>query len=199
MDEQTKQSIIRLIHREVIPAIGCTEPIAVALACAKAAEVLGDRPERVEVYLSANILKNAMGVGIPGADEVGLEMAAAMGIVGGKSEAVLEVLSGISDEQIRAAKIFARESVITALKRTDKKLYIEVVLEKKDDSVTVIVEDSHTNITRILHGETVLYDRSHCDEIQEAECDTGELTVDSIYDFVCSVDVRKLQWLLPPA
>ena len=66
MDTIIKTQIIDLIHREVIPAIGCTEPIAVALAAAKAAEVLGRKPEKIEVYLSANILKNAMGVGIPG-------------------------------------------------------------------------------------------------------------------------------------
>lgn len=72
MDTIIKTQIIDLIHREVIPAIGCTEPIAVALAAAKAAEVLGRKPEKIEVYLSANILKNAMGVGIPGTGMVGL-------------------------------------------------------------------------------------------------------------------------------
>ena len=66
MDNITKSQIISLIHQEVIPAIGCTEPVAVALAAAKAAEVLGERPEKIDVLLSANILKNAMGVGIPG-------------------------------------------------------------------------------------------------------------------------------------
>ena len=75
MDNTTKSQIISLIHQEVIPAIGCTEPVAVALAAAKAAEVLGHRPEKIEVLLSANILKNAMGVGIPGTGMVGLPIA----------------------------------------------------------------------------------------------------------------------------
>lgn len=72
MDKTTQTQIIKLIHQEVIPAIGCTEPVAVALAAAKAAEVLGCKPEKTEVFLSANILKNAMGVGIPGTGMVGL-------------------------------------------------------------------------------------------------------------------------------
>ena len=85
MNQSIKKQIIALIHREVIPAIGCTEPIAVALASAKAAEVLGGKPERVEVYLSANILKNAMGVGIPGTGMVGLPIAIALGSLIGRS------------------------------------------------------------------------------------------------------------------
>ena len=86
MTESERRQIIELIKREVIPAIGCTEPIAVALCVAKAAETLGMRPEKIEVLLSANILKNAMGVGIPGTGMVGLPIAVALGALIGKSE-----------------------------------------------------------------------------------------------------------------
>ena len=86
MIESERKQIIGLIKREVVPAIGCTEPIAVALCVAKAAETLGVQPEKVEVLLSANILKNAMGVGIPGTDMVGLPIAIALGALIGKSE-----------------------------------------------------------------------------------------------------------------
>ena len=96
MDTIIKTQIIDLIHREVIPAIGCTEPIAVALAAAKAAEVLGRKPEKIEVYLSANILKNAMGVGIPGTGMVGLPIAIALGSIIGKSA---KTLSGAVSEE----------------------------------------------------------------------------------------------------
>jgi len=98
MDTIIKTQIIDLIHREVIPAIGCTEPIAVALAAAKAAEVLGRKPEKIEVYLSANILKNAMGVGIPGTGMVGLPIAIALGSIIGKSAYGLEVLKDLTSE-----------------------------------------------------------------------------------------------------
>ena len=82
MNETTKKQILQLIHQEVIPAIGCTEPIAVSLAASKSAELLGQKPESIEVYLSANILKNAMGVGIPGTGMVGLPIAIALGCLG---------------------------------------------------------------------------------------------------------------------
>ena len=101
MDTIIKTQIIDLIHREVIPAIGCTEPIAVALAAAKAAEVLGRKPEKIEVYLSANILKNAMGVGIPGTGMVGLPIAIALGSIIGKSAYGLEVLKDLTPEGLK--------------------------------------------------------------------------------------------------
>lgn len=191
----TDKQILHILKQELAPAVGCTEPVAVAYAAAKAKSILGKMPECAEIYVSRNILKNAMGVGIPGTDEVGLEIAAAMGIIGGKSEAVLEVLKDISDGQIRQAKIFAGDHISTFLKHTDKKLYIEVLLKASDDSATVVIEDSHTNISRILHGDMVVYEHSHCNEIQEADCDAGELTVNSIYQFVCNVDIRELECL----
>ena len=85
MTESERRQIIELIKKEVIPAIGCTEPIAVALCVAKAAETLGAKPEKIEVLLSANILKNAMGVGIPGTGMVGLPIAVALGALIGRS------------------------------------------------------------------------------------------------------------------
>lgn len=104
MDNITKSQIISLIHQEVIPAIGCTEPVAVALAAAKAAEVLGERPEKIDVLLSANILKNAMGVGIPGTGMVGLPIAIALGTLIGKSSYELEVLRDITPEAFTGRK-----------------------------------------------------------------------------------------------
>ena len=102
MNDTTKKQILKLIHQEVIPAIGCTEPIAVALAAAKAAELLGAKPEKIEVYLSANILKNAMGVGIPGTGMVGLPIAIAFGVLIGKSSYELEVLKDVTPEALDA-------------------------------------------------------------------------------------------------
>ena len=90
ISKSEREQIISLIKREVVPAIGCTEPIAVALCVAKATEVLGTRPEKVSVLLSANILKNAMGVGIPGTGMIGLPIAIALGAIVGKSEYQLE-------------------------------------------------------------------------------------------------------------
>ena len=115
MEKAIKKQIIDLIHHEVIPAIGCTEPIAVALAVAKASELLGSEPEQIEVFLSANILKNAMGVGIPGTGMVGLPIAIALGAIIGKSAYGLEVLKEITPEALEKGKALIK-------KKTDGKL-----------------------------------------------------------------------------
>ena len=112
MTESERRQIIELIKKEVIPAIGCTEPIAVALCVAKAAETLGAKPEKVEVLLSANILKNAMGVGIPGTGMVGLPIAVALGALIGKSDYQLEVLRDCTPEAVEQGKQFIAEKRI---------------------------------------------------------------------------------------
>ena len=133
MNDTTKNQILKLIHQEVIPAIGCTEPIAVALAAAKAAELLGTKPEKIDVYLSANILKNAMGVGIPGTGMVGLPIAIALGVLIGKSSYELEVLKDVTPEALEAGKQLIHDQVIhIALKENVDKHYIEVVCQAGD-------------------------------------------------------------------
>ena len=112
MIESERKQIIDLIRKEVIPAIGCTEPIAVALCVAKAAETLNMKPEKIEVLLSANILKNAMGVGIPGTDMVGLPIAVALGALIGKSEYQLEVLRDCRPEAVEEGKQFIEKKIL---------------------------------------------------------------------------------------
>ena len=131
INDAERQQIIALVKREVVPAIGCTEPIAVALCVAKAAETLGVKPEKISVWLSANILKNAMGVGIPGTGMIGLPIAIALGALIGKSEYQLEVLKDSVPEAVEAGKRFIDEKRISiALKpNIDEKLYIEVCCE----------------------------------------------------------------------
>lgn len=108
--ETERKRIIDLIHQEVVPAIGCTEPIAVALCVAKATETLGVKPEKINVLLSANILKNAMGVGIPGTGMIGLPIAIALGALIGKSEYQLEVLKDSTPDVVEEGKRFIEES-----------------------------------------------------------------------------------------
>ena len=100
IDKKTRERIIALVIKEVVPAIGCTEPVCVALCTARATELLGCRPEHIEVLLSANILKNAMGVGIPGTGMIGLPIAIALGALIGKSEYQLEVLKDLTPEAL---------------------------------------------------------------------------------------------------
>ena len=100
LDKEIREQIVALIHQEVVPAVGCTEPMAVALCVARATEDLGCRPEKIRVWLSANMLKNAMGVGIPGTGMIGLPIAVAMGAIVGKSEYQLEVIKDLTPETL---------------------------------------------------------------------------------------------------
>lgn len=191
----TEEQILRILKSELAPAVGCTEPVAIAYAAARAGTVLGGLPDEMSVYVSRNILKNAMGVGIPGTDEIGLEMAAAMGLIGGDAEAILEVLHKVTSEQVILARAYAREHVRVILKETAKKLYIEVVLEKDDEEASVVIEDSHTNITQIRRGTDILYEQSGCKELSDVKSLDEQLSIEEIYHFVCEADVRKLHFL----
>ena len=201
MDEQTKQSIIRLIHREVIPAIGCTEPIAVALACAKAAEVLGDRPERVEVYLSANILKNAMGVGIPGTGMVGLPIAIALGSLIGRSAYGLEVLKDLDPEGLAAGKAMVeRKCISIALKEQVDKLYIEVVSHRGDEESRVVISHAHTHFSYIARNGEVLYNEESGASHEELEADEEiALNFGLVYDFAMQMPLEEIRFILETA
>ena len=110
VNKELRERIIALLHQEVVPAIGCTEPMSVALCTARATEKLGCRPERIEALLSANILKNAMGVGIPGTGMIGLPIAIALGALIGKSAYQLEVLKDLTPEALEEGK-HLREAV----------------------------------------------------------------------------------------
>lgn len=190
-----EERYIAILKREIMPALGCTEPIAIAYASAKARTVLGKMPDMVSIKVSSNILKNAMGVGIPGTQMVGLEIAAALGIIGGDSDAILEVLHRITESDIQKAKEYVQEHVKVSLKDTDKKLYIEVEVYTAEDSAEVIIEDSHTNITRIQHGAFTIYEKKHCLDIGEKNTQKTSISIDGIYDFISHVDVKQLDFL----
>ena len=128
LPEKDRKAIVALIKREVVPAIGCTEPVAVALCTSRASELLDGEPETVNVLLSANILKNAMGVGIPGTGMTGLPIAVALGALAGNSGYGLEVLKDITQEDVERAKAFIedRRVKISLKEGISEKLYVEV-------------------------------------------------------------------------
>ena len=150
-DKTTRERIIALINKEVVPAIGCTEPMAVALCTAKATETLGRRPEKITALLSANILKNAMGVGIPGTGMVGLPIAVALGALIGKSDYQLEVLKDCTPEAVELGKQFIAEKRIgISLKENiTEKLYIEVVCTAAGQSAKAVIAGGHTTFIYI--------------------------------------------------
>ena len=171
MTESERRQIIELIKKEVIPAIGCTEPIAVALCVAKAAETLGAKPEKIEVLLSANILKNAMGVGIPGTGMVGLPIAVALGALIGKSDYQLEVLRDCTSEAVEQGKLFIAEKRICISLKEDitEKLYIEVNCKTGDKTAKAIIAGGHTTFIYIAKDEQMLLDNQQTASEEEEE------------------------------
>ena len=126
---------------------------------------------------------------------VGLEIAAALGVIGGDSEAILEVLHKITKADIQNAKDYVKDHVKVSLKDTEKKLYIEVEVRTSDDSAQVIIEDSHTNITRIQHGAFTIFEKSHCRDIGETGHGNSSISVEEIYHFIENVNAEKLGFL----
>lgn len=201
MDKLTQTQIIKLIHQEVIPAIGCTEPVAVALAAAKAAEVLGCRPEKIEVLLSANILKNAMGVGIPGTGMVGLPIAITLGTLIGKSVYGLEVLRDITPEALQAGKAMIEDKLIhITLKENVDKLYIEIICTAGEETSRVIICHEHTHIIYVEKNGKVLTDERkelHCDAICPE--DELKLSFSTVYEFAMEMPVDEIRFILETA
>ena len=200
INDAEKQQIIALVKREVVPAIGCTEPIAVALCVAKAAETLGVKPEKVSVWLSANILKNAMGVGIPGTGMIGLPIAIALGALIGKSEYQLEVLKDSVPEAVEAGKRFIDEKRISiALKpNIDEKLYIEVCCEAGSDRSTAIIAGGHTSFVYVSHNGDVLLDKQTA-SAEEEENTVPDLTLRKVYDFAMTAPLDEIRFILDTA
>lgn len=202
MNKTIQTQIIKLIHQEVIPAIGCTEPVAVALAAAKAAEILGCRPEKTAVFLSANILKNAMGVGIPGTGMVGLPIAIALGTLIGKSAYGLEVLRDLTPEALTAGKRMIDDKRIhIALKENVDKLYIEVVCSAGNETSRVIICHEHTNIVYVEKNGSVLTDLrkegAACDA--SAEEDALKLSFSTVYEFAMEMPLDEIRFILETA
>lgn len=205
--------IIELIKKEVKPALGCTEPIAVALAAAKAAEILTDRCPccgtawressgfNVAVEVSGNILKNGMGVGIPGTGMVGLHIAAALGAVCGKSEYGLEVLHDLCGSSVERAKELVNSGLVKVMHtETGHKLYVKVTISAGEGhSASAVIEDDHDNIVETCFDGTVL----QCSQAQQQDNTADhrgtldyKLTLKEIYDFASAVDFKDISFIL---
>ena len=210
MTPSERTSIIALIKQEVIPAIGCTEPIAVALCVAKATEILGCKPHRIEAHLSANILKNAMGVGIPGTGMIGLPIAIALGALIGKSEYGLEVLKECTPDAVEAGKrMIADEAISIKLKEgITEKLYIEITASATTtaasctttasscpQSATAIIAGGHTNFIYLSHNGEVLLD-APLKSTAEQNGNKTALTLKKVYDFATTAPLEEIEFIL---
>lgn len=192
-----RKAIIALIKREVVPAIGCTEPVAVALCVARAKELLGVLPEKLSVRLSANILKNAMGVGIPGTGMIGLPIAVALGAIVGRSEYGLEVLKDADAAAVAEGRKYIDEKRINIDLKSgiSEKLYIEVQASAAGNDVEVVIAGGHTNFVFERVGEKVLLDNRRGDSSEESSDDVA-LTLRKVFDFAMESPLDEIEFIL---
>jgi len=177
-----------------VPAIGCTEPMCVALCTARATELLGCRPEKITAYLSANILKNAMGVGIPGTGMIGLPIAIALGALIGKSQYRLEVLKDLTPESLELGKSFLAENRIEILLKEHicEKLYVEITATAGDRSETAIIAGSHT---RFVQAEMQFVQLDTSDEMMATASEDFPLNLRLVYDFATTAPLDEIRFI----
>ena len=197
IEKTERERIIRLVKQQVVPAMGCTEPICVSLCVARAAEVLGERPVAVSVFLSANILKNAMGVGIPGTGMVGLPIAIALGVVAGKSAYGLEVLKDVMPTDVEQGKqyIAERRVKISLKEGISEKLYVEAIVESESGHrATAVIAGQHTHFVYVEKDGKVLLD-NRMPQGEEAGEDECELNLRKVYDFSVEAPLEEIEFI----
>ncbi|MFF2754524.1 serine dehydratase subunit alpha family protein [Psychrobacillus sp. NPDC058041] len=189
-----KNKILSILEKELVVALGCTEPVAIALAAATAKKHASGEIQEVVVKASGNIIKNAKSVGIPGMTGKGLDFSAAIGAVAGNPNSGLEVLTGLTADDERVAfKLIEEGKVKASQAETPKRLYIEVIVQTDKQNARVIISDNHSNITLIeVDGEPIYRGGCENSSVQSVKGDFDKLTVDEIYEWVLQVDVNEL-------
>lgn len=196
MESNLRQQIIALVKSEVVPAVGCTEPIAVALCVAKATETLGRLPEKITAYLSANILKNAMGVGIPGTGMIGLPIAIALGASVGKSEYELEVLKDVTPEAVEAGKKYIAEKRINVQLKADApdKLYIEIHAESGCDKAVAVISGGHKDFVKVQKNDSMILEKEMTSASESVSNDDW-LTLEKVYEFATTAPLDEIEFI----
>lgn len=199
--ENTRKEIIDLVKREVVPAIGCTEPVAVALCVAKATELLGKLPEHLKVRLSSNVLKNAMGVGIPGTGMIGLPIACALGAIVGKSEYGLEVLRDVCPEAVEKGRKYINEGRIDIKldENAPCNLHIDVTASAGDETAHAVISRSHTNFILLSQGEKIVFAEEASPEDTTVSASADEdirLNMRMVYDFATTAPLEEIEFIM---
>ena len=200
LSKELRDSITSLINREVVPAIGCTEPVAVALCVAKATETLGTTPDEINLALSGNIIKNAMGVGIPGTGMIGLPIAVALGALVGRSEYGLEVLRDVNDEAVERGRKYIDEGRVnvTCAKDAPSNLHIDVTVTAGHHTARAIISRAHSNFVRIdKDGETIFAEAPQADNsATDNSANDVALNLAMVYEYATETPVDELRFIL---
>ncbi|MCI2061376.1 MAG: L-serine ammonia-lyase, iron-sulfur-dependent, subunit alpha [Eubacteriaceae bacterium] len=191
-------AFVSILNEELVPAMGCTEPISLAFVAAKAREVLGCLPDSVEVGGSGSIIKNVKSVIVPHTGGMkGMEAAAAIGIVAGKSDRELEVIADVSEEQIKEMRDFLDTVPIKVYHQNSGLVFDIVVKVSKGDSYAVVrAANNHTNIVHIERDGEVLLDRDPMAEGSEQQTDRSLLSMKDIWEFINDVDLDDIRTVL---
>ena len=203
MDSILYENYLNILKQELVPALGCTEPIAIAYTAAKARQILGEFPDSVEMELSGNIIKNVKGVTVPNSGGMkGVEAAAVLGITGGDPSQALEVLEHVTDREIDEAEKLLKAGFCDCVLKDDvANLYIEAyaVCKKTEKSeALVVIEDEHTNITHIEKDGQVLFHKEKKEYCQEREKtpDKSLLNLEDIITFANEVQITDVEKVL---
>lgn len=199
LTKSTRDQIIALIHREVVPALGCTEPIAVALAVTKAREILGEMPDIIELQLSGNIIKNAMGVGIPGTGMIGLPIAVALGALIGKSDLGLEVLRDVNEEAVQKGKQFIKEGniAIRHCETAPSNLYVDAKVSKGGHYARAVISRDHTNFILLEKDGEILFEEGK-EKSLSSESEDSDIILDmkTVYEFATEAPLEEISFIL---
>ncbi|TCO73840.1 L-cysteine desulfidase family protein [Marinisporobacter balticus] len=191
--------IIETLRKEVVPAMGCTEPVAVALACAKAKELIDfDEIKKIEILVSPNIYKNGLGVGIPNTEEVGLRIAAALGVIGGKSDKDLQVLEDITKKEIDLAKkLLEDEKLSLGIKDTHEKIYVEVMLFTDQGEAKTVIKGKHNQFMYIgKNGEIILETKTENVEKEDTTKLLYDLSIKEIIKAIEKIPYEEISFML---
>lgn len=194
---EIEKPLLQIVERDVVPALGCTEPISLALAAATAAKYLGKTPERIEAKVSPNLMKNGLGVAVPGTGMIGLPIAAAIGALGGNPDGSLEVLKHITPEQVIAAKSMLEQKLVSVdIHQTEHILYSESTLFADNDYVKVAIQDQHTNVILIEKNGEIIFQKvedecTHCDPYEVFK----QISAREIFEFSNAVELEKIRFI----
>ncbi|MBN4050823.1 serine dehydratase subunit alpha family protein [bacterium AH-315-L21] len=193
-----KEQILALLKSEVKPAMGCTEPVAVALACSKAMKLgCHDDISSIKITVSPNIYKNGLSVGIPHTKEVGLLVAGAMGALGGDSDLGLNVLKLSDSKTVKDAILLVDDKKVhLAIKDTDEKIYIDVILESAKGKSQVIIQGSHTNYILLKLNETIILDKAKSNDSATRDNTVSSMRIRDIIEEIESMEYADLSFLI---
>ena len=197
----TNSQILQVLKDEAVPALGCTEPVACAYACAKCTEILGEVPDNIVVEVSGNILKNGMGVGIPGTGMTGLPIAAALGAVCGKTQYGLEVLKDVMQgDNLAKAKQMLHDNAVKIILCANAPdiLYAKAVCSKNENVAVVEIQQTHINIVRTMKNNEILFEKPMLTS-EEKSSVHNELTMRHIWNYINEVDVKDIDFVLKGA